>query len=95
MRRGGAKGGLHTFLKLILTSSEWSASRPGHLTSWERALYIYWAGGWMSNRVSYVVREVEKVPALNRNLNSTVYFIAGASVSLMFSSSILLYYFAT
>jgi hypothetical protein len=72
MRRGGVKGGLQTFLISAVNSSERSASRPGHISSWERVLCIYWTGGWMGHGVSYVVSEVEKVPALNCNLNSTV-----------------------
>jgi hypothetical protein len=36
------------FLTSALVGGEWSASRPGRFTSWERAPGTRWVGGWVA-----------------------------------------------
>jgi hypothetical protein len=38
------------FLTSALAADEWSASRPGRFTPWERAPGIYWIRGWVDPR---------------------------------------------
>jgi hypothetical protein len=33
-----------------LAGGEWSASRPGRFTPWERSAATHWAGGWVDAR---------------------------------------------
>jgi hypothetical protein len=44
---GGVDVKIHIFLTLALVGGEWSASRPGRFTPWERALGTDWIGGWV------------------------------------------------
>jgi hypothetical protein len=48
---GGVDIYIHIFLVSALVGSEWSASRPGRFTHWERASVTHWIGGWMDPRV--------------------------------------------
>jgi hypothetical protein len=41
---------IHIFLTSALAGGEWSASRPGRFTAWERALGTHWIGGWVDPR---------------------------------------------
>jgi hypothetical protein len=44
-------GEVESFLISALDGGEWSASRPGRSTPWERALGIHWTGSWVGPRV--------------------------------------------
>jgi hypothetical protein len=46
------------FLTSVLVGSEWSVSRPGHLTLGERAPGTHWIGGWVVPRAG--LDDVEK-----------------------------------
>jgi hypothetical protein len=48
----------HIFLTSVLARGDWPASRPGRLTSRERAPGTHWIGGWVDPRVS--LEDVEK-----------------------------------
>jgi hypothetical protein len=43
---------LHAFLTSALKGDEWSASRPGRLTTGVRAPGNHWTGGWVDTRAS-------------------------------------------
>jgi hypothetical protein len=49
---------IHIFLTLALAGGEWSASRPGHFTPWERAPGTHWIGGWVDPRAG--LNDMEK-----------------------------------
>jgi hypothetical protein len=55
---GGVDIYIHIFLTSALVGSEWSASRPGRFTFWERAPGTHWIGRWMGPRNS--LDDVEK-----------------------------------
>jgi hypothetical protein len=38
---------IHILLTSALSGGEWSASRPGRFTPWERAPGTHWIGGWV------------------------------------------------
>jgi hypothetical protein len=38
---------IRIFLTSALVGGEWSASRPGHFTTGERAPGTHWIGGWV------------------------------------------------
>jgi hypothetical protein len=40
------------FFTSALAGGEWSATRPGRFTSWERAPGTHWIGGWVDYRTS-------------------------------------------
>jgi hypothetical protein len=41
---------IHIFLTSALVGGEWSASRHGRFTLWERAPGSLWRGGWVGHR---------------------------------------------
>jgi hypothetical protein len=55
---GGVDVQNHIFLTSALAGDEWSASRPGHFTPWERAPGTHCIGGWVDPRVG--LDDVEK-----------------------------------
>jgi hypothetical protein len=56
---GGVDVQTHIFLTSALVGGEWSASRPGHFTPWERAPGTHWTGGWVGPRAG--LDDVEKI----------------------------------
>jgi hypothetical protein len=42
----------HIFLTPALAGGEWSSSRLGRFTPWERAPGTHWIGGWVDPRAS-------------------------------------------
>jgi hypothetical protein len=48
---GGVDVSIHIFLTSALVEGEWSASRPGHFTPWERATGTHWIGGSVDPRI--------------------------------------------
>jgi hypothetical protein len=57
---GGVDALIQVYLTSTLVRGEWSASRPGHFTSEERAPSIYWIGGWVGPRASLDAAEKRK-----------------------------------
>jgi hypothetical protein len=54
---------------LALVGGEWSASRPGHFASGERAPGTHWIGGWVGPRTG--LDAVETLPhVIRQNKNS-------------------------
>jgi hypothetical protein len=47
---GGVDVQINMFLTSAVVGGEWSASRPGRFTSWERASDTHWIGGWVGSR---------------------------------------------
>jgi len=54
---------LHTFLTSTLDAGEWSTSRPGRLTSGERAPGTHWIWGWVGIRVIRTRWWRERIPS--------------------------------
>jgi hypothetical protein len=55
---GGMDVYIHIFLTSALVGVEWTASRPGRFTPWERAPGTHWIGGWVGPRAG--LDDVEK-----------------------------------
>jgi hypothetical protein len=53
---------IHVLLTSAQVGDEWSTSRPGSLTPWERAPGIHWIGGYVSLRTG--LDDVEKIKIL-------------------------------
>jgi hypothetical protein len=47
---GGVDVYILIFMTSILAGGEWSVSRPGRFTPWERAPGTHWIGGWVDPR---------------------------------------------
>jgi hypothetical protein len=56
---GGVDAYIYIFLHSSLIGGEWSASRPGHFTSGERAHGTRWVGGWVGPRAG--LDDAEKI----------------------------------
>jgi hypothetical protein len=48
----------HIFVTSALVGGEWSTSRPGRFTPWERAPGTHWIGGWVDLRAG--LEDLEK-----------------------------------
>jgi hypothetical protein len=46
----GEEEQLHAFLTSELDGGEWSASRPGHFTLWEKSPGTHWTEDWVCTR---------------------------------------------
>jgi hypothetical protein len=64
---GGVDVQIHIFLTSALAGGEWSASRPGRFTPWERAPGILWIGGWVDPKAGLDEVERRKFWALPDN----------------------------
>jgi hypothetical protein len=53
-----------------LVGGEWSASRPGRFTPWERAPGIHWIGGWVDPRT--VWRRENSLPYWESNSDPSI-----------------------
>jgi hypothetical protein len=53
----------HTFLASALGRDEWSASRPVHFTSRERAPGMQWIGRWVGPRAGLDAVVNRKIPS--------------------------------
>jgi hypothetical protein len=51
------------------TRREWSTSRPGHFTPWERAPGTHWIGGGVDTKTGLDVVEKRKIPSPSRESN--------------------------
>jgi hypothetical protein len=56
-------------LTSALDGGEWSASRPGHFTSRERAPGTHWIGGWVGPRAVLDSVVKRKIPSPRRESN--------------------------
>jgi hypothetical protein len=41
---------MYIILTSALAGGEWSPSRPGHFTPWDRAPGMHWIGGWVDHK---------------------------------------------
>jgi len=56
---GSVKVKLHSFWTLTLNGSEWSASRSGRFTPWERDTDAYWITDWLASELVWTCWRVE------------------------------------
>jgi hypothetical protein len=65
----GVEVWLHEFFNSPLDEGEWSASRPGHFSSRERAPDTHWIGGWVGLRAGLDTVVKRKIPSPCRDSN--------------------------
>jgi hypothetical protein len=68
-------------LTSALNGGEWSASRPGHFTSRERAPGTHWLGGWVGPRAVLDAVVKRKIPSPGRESNPVVHPVAYRNIS--------------
>jgi hypothetical protein len=70
---------LHASLTSALDGGEWSASRPGRLTSREREPGTHWIGGWVGPRAVLDAVVKRKIPIPLRESNRRIPIVQPAA----------------